>query len=231
MKVILTGVTGLIGHEVLSRCISNPAITAIIALTRREIPISNPKLTIIVHEDFTIYPPSLLQKLKGAEACIWCLGMNWPKTPEEDQRVNVDYTLAAARAFATRLDRGPRKTFRFIYLSGMYVEKDQEKSLWFLGDQRRRKGRLELELQRIGQDAQRGGFELFIARPGGVFGKDNVFVNAFMGLWNAVMGLSVVSTISVDTLAMALVDIAEKGGEQRVWEMEHLKGRSRSLPG
>lgn len=76
MKVILTGPTGFIGAEVLSQCIENPAITSIVALSRRELPSSavsksSPKLKVIIHEDYTSYPDNVLRELAGAEACIW----------------------------------------------------------------------------------------------------------------------------------------------------------------
>jgi hypothetical protein len=74
MKVILTGVTGFIGGEVLSHCLLNPEITSIITLSRRKLPSSltqNPKLESTVLEDFNAYPNSVIEKLYGADACIW----------------------------------------------------------------------------------------------------------------------------------------------------------------
>jgi nucleoside-diphosphate-sugar epimerase len=74
MKVVLTGVTGFIGHETLLQCLSNPTITSIIVLSRRALPASipqDPKLKVITLEDFTNYPESIMSELSGAEACIW----------------------------------------------------------------------------------------------------------------------------------------------------------------
>jgi hypothetical protein len=73
MKLILTGSTGFIGHEVLSQALSHPSITSVIALTRQPLPssTSNPKLQILLVEDFSNYTPSLLRQLAGAGACIW----------------------------------------------------------------------------------------------------------------------------------------------------------------
>lgn len=70
MKVILLGSTGFIGKEVLDQCLKTPAITSIIALSRRDLP-ANPKLTVVIMEDFKFYPDSVLEQLKGADACIW----------------------------------------------------------------------------------------------------------------------------------------------------------------
>jgi hypothetical protein len=74
MKVILTGVTGFIGHETLLQSIANPRITSIVALSRRELPDSVPKdskLKVFILEDFTKYTPEIMEELAGAEACVW----------------------------------------------------------------------------------------------------------------------------------------------------------------
>ena len=76
MKIILTGCTGFIGREILEQCLQNTSITSIIALSRRELPpsvTSNPKLKVVIVKDFLSYPDSLLQDIRGAEACIWYL--------------------------------------------------------------------------------------------------------------------------------------------------------------
>jgi uncharacterized protein YbjT (DUF2867 family) len=73
-KIILTGATGLVGGAALRYYISRPDITSIVVITRRAIEPEfqdNPKVTVIIHEDFESYPSDLLEKLKGAVACIW----------------------------------------------------------------------------------------------------------------------------------------------------------------
>lgn len=74
MKVILTGVTGFIDSEVLTQCQKDPTITSIIALTRRSLSESitnDPKVEVIVMEDFNTYSEEVVEKMKGADACIW----------------------------------------------------------------------------------------------------------------------------------------------------------------
>ena len=70
MKVILTGSTGFIGREVLSQCLAHPAITSIVALTRRELP-AHEKLKVTLIEDFMTYPDAIRDEIRDAEACIW----------------------------------------------------------------------------------------------------------------------------------------------------------------
>jgi uncharacterized protein YbjT (DUF2867 family) len=73
MKVILLGSTGFIGKAVLDHCLKTPAITSIIALSRRDLPeeAADPKLAVVIIKDFKLYPDSVLEELKGADACIW----------------------------------------------------------------------------------------------------------------------------------------------------------------
>ena len=76
MHVILTGATGLAGSGVLHHMLTNETIQTISILSRRAVPMAEgqSKAKVIIHTDFTSYPDSLLQQLKGAEGCVWALG-------------------------------------------------------------------------------------------------------------------------------------------------------------
>lgn len=71
MKIILAGSTGFIGREVLQQCIKNSSITSIVALSRSELAVKNPKLKVVILEDFLVYNDSVLQATRDADACIW----------------------------------------------------------------------------------------------------------------------------------------------------------------
>lgn len=74
MKVILSGATGFIGSETLRQCLKSPSITSVVVLSRRSLSesvTSNPKLKVIIVDDFTAYPDTVLEELAGAEARIW----------------------------------------------------------------------------------------------------------------------------------------------------------------
>ena len=77
-KIILTGATGFVGGTVLRQAIADPRITEIIILSRRELADKDvkddAKIKVILQKDFQRYSPELLEQLKGAEACIWCIG-------------------------------------------------------------------------------------------------------------------------------------------------------------
>ena len=74
MKVIITGATGFIGGEVVKQCIKCPSITSVLVLSRRDLPkelSQDPKVKVLIHTDFSSYPPSLLEQLEGADGCVW----------------------------------------------------------------------------------------------------------------------------------------------------------------
>ena len=74
MKVIVTGATGLVGGALVRQCIKDARITHALVLTRRPLPedvTKSNKITVIEHADFSTYPPELLEKLAGAEGCLW----------------------------------------------------------------------------------------------------------------------------------------------------------------
>lgn len=74
MKVIITGATGLVGRALVRHCIANDKISHALVLTRKPLTedvAKNPKVTVITHDDFSSYPPKLLEQLAGAEGCLW----------------------------------------------------------------------------------------------------------------------------------------------------------------
>lgn len=163
MKVILTGSTGFIGHEVLKQCLENPSITSIVALSRRDLPssvTSNPKLKVTIINDFLSYSDPILEDIRGAKACIWyfqpheyaeyianylantcnrSLGKAYMPDNEMARKVSIDYTLAAVRAFDQLLtpEKWGGDKFRFVYCSGAASERNQTKPLWFAQEYRR----------------------------------------------------------------------------------------------
>ena len=72
-KIILSGVTGRIGKQVLHQALQDSTITSVIALSRRSLPdlVRHAKLQVLVLEDFKVYPDEVVAELRDADACIW----------------------------------------------------------------------------------------------------------------------------------------------------------------
>ncbi|KAE9364074.1 hypothetical protein N431DRAFT_432169 [Stipitochalara longipes BDJ] len=223
MKVILTGVTGFIGSEVLSQCRQDPAITSIIALSRRPLPQSirkDPKVEVIVMDDFTVYSPSVIERLEGADVCIWALG-----TTEARQDIEIDYPLAFCNAIAPAVAR-QGKTFRYIHTSGRLAERDQGKCLLFLSEGRRIKGKAELELMdfEANERTLHGGYwRTFIVKPSMVLPRKGDKGDL---RW---LGSVFIGSVDVDELAAAMVDIGRNGGEEQVSHNAEVVMRGRAV--
>ncbi|KAJ5762539.1 uncharacterized protein N7511_005921 [Penicillium nucicola] len=202
MKVILTGSTGFVGGEILSQCQQHPAITSIVALSRRDLP-AHEKLQVAIVEDFLKYPDSVREQIKDADACIWTLGK--ARMPDNDtaRRVSLDYTLAAARVF----EQTCQKPFRFIYCSGAAAERDQTKPLWFMQDYRRIRGQVETEVLDFAHEHT--DFEAHIMRPAMIVTRD-------MSLRSLAFSLG--PSVKVDDLARTMLDLALNGGRKHLWE-------------
>lgn len=240
MKIILTGATGFIGEHVLSFARIHPAITSILVLSRRNLPMMHPKVKVVIQKDFLNYSDDILEACAGAEACIWGLGVARSLSPEDNRRINLDYTLAAAETFARVLgSKMEGRKFRFVYLSGMMTERDQtKKSLWFMAEARLiRVGRpsdphscskpqclleqgevenrlIELQRQLPEQLAS------YVARPGGVLATNSFFPSLLEPLARA---------ITVDDLAAKMLDIAINGHRTQIVELDVLRDEGKTL--
>jgi uncharacterized protein YbjT (DUF2867 family) len=74
MKILITGVTGFIGGAALEHCLLHPAITSVVALSRRELPqelMTSDKLSFIVVKDFGALDEDVLSSISDANGMIW----------------------------------------------------------------------------------------------------------------------------------------------------------------
>ncbi len=78
MHLLLTGATGLVGSGVLHSMLTNPAVTKISILSRREVKQAegHEKAAVIIHKDFTSYPPETVAQLKDVDGVVWALGIS-----------------------------------------------------------------------------------------------------------------------------------------------------------
>ncbi|KAK5119740.1 hypothetical protein LTR85_007316 [Meristemomyces frigidus] len=214
MKIILAGSTGFIGDAVLQRCLAHPQISSIVALSRRELSVTHPKLQTIIMTDFLHYTPEILAQLEGAAACFWALGSRLA-----GREVHVDYTLAAVDAFAAHLAMkvGKRGRFCFVYLSGAMTEKDQKKSLWLLSDTRKMRGGIETALADF-ERAQAGMWESVVVRPSYVTQGESAVLIYAVPTWY----------IPVSELAAAVVDVLIAGNVRMYMENVELRERGKT---
>lgn len=217
MKIILTGATGRIGGAALQSALSNPAITSVVVLSRRDIDNQHAKLQTIIKKDYTQYSAGELAQLEGAEACIWYV--QYPifparqappnilyralGAPTSNIDIHVQYPLAAQRAFATSLaPKTPSgKPFRFVLLSGAAIVRDQTTRLPPGLSGLKQRGQVEQDFVDFEAQKQKV-WRSFIARP------RMVIMPGSWVSWAIPGGFQ----IPVEVLGAALVSVAV-GGE------------------
>ncbi|MEU6011876.1 NAD-dependent epimerase/dehydratase family protein [Streptomyces sp. NPDC047453] len=113
MRVIVFGASGMVGHGALRACLLDDEVSEVLAVVRRPLSVTHPKLRQIVHGDFTDYT-AIQDQLTDLDACLFCLGVSSVGLGEEEYtRVTYDYALAAARAL-----HAASPSLTFVYVSG-----------------------------------------------------------------------------------------------------------------
>ncbi|MFF7981117.1 NAD-dependent epimerase/dehydratase family protein [Streptomyces sp. NPDC007901] len=150
MNVVVFGASGMVGQGVLRACLLDPTVDTVLVVGRRPLGVSHPKLSEVVHDDFTDLS-AIADRLTGVDACFYCLGASSAGMDESAYtRVTYDFTLAAARALVVA-SPGPT----FVYVSGEGTDStEQGRTMWA-----RVKGRTENDLLALPMNA-------YMFRPG-----------------------------------------------------------------
>lgn len=111
MKVIVFGASGMVGQGVLRECLFDPDVTEVLAVGRRPLGRTDPKLRELVHDDLSDLA-DVADQLAGYDAGFFCLGVSSAGLSEADyRRVTYDLTLAVARVLA---EKNPQMTFTYV---------------------------------------------------------------------------------------------------------------------
>jgi hypothetical protein len=111
IKVMVTGVTGMVGEGVLLECLRNDRVDSVLAVVRKPFDLTHPKLKVFVAPDFLKMDPDVVE-LKGYDACFYCAGVSSNGVAEETYtRITYDTTLHFAGVVG-RLN--PTLVFNFV---------------------------------------------------------------------------------------------------------------------
>lgn len=222
MKVLIAGASGSIGGEILARLINRIEVTKIIALTRKPLPDLPSKVENILVPDFGDWETlgdEKWEKIRDADAMVWAIG-----TYDLNEAVNTRYPLAFQDAFAAHMpapQQGKTSKFRFILLSGAFVEPDQSRTLFFLPEQRRGKGVTETKTIEFGE-RHREVWEALVIRPSGIL-VGNSLRNSVAAF---VLGTMLVR---VEELGAFVADLVVNGSEETVIKHSTIVERGREL--
>lgn len=101
MRVIVTGVTGMVGEGVLLECLDAPEVTHVLGVSRKPTAHTHPKLEQLLVPDFRNLDEAALAKLGGYDACFYCAGISSAGVSEADYTVvTYDTPVAFAEALA-----------------------------------------------------------------------------------------------------------------------------------
>lgn len=217
MHVVLTGATGFIGGEVLRQCLQQTRITKITILSRRALPNTvgeHARIKTVIMEDFTQHSTD---DLNDVDACIWCIG---GQSIETDLIYPVAFAKAVSKIISTQERHRP---FRFVLCSGVLAERDQNKPLWFMGKERRAKGRGESEILNLASTSSKYEepiWESYVMRPSMVL---PVQASPLQHMMSAVLG-----GIRVDELAQAATHLVLHGHHADTLDNTALIGYART---
>ncbi|QAY66501.1 NAD-dependent epimerase/dehydratase family protein [Paenibacillus protaetiae] len=206
IKVIVTGATGMVGEGVLYECLLSPAVESVLAIARRPIGVSHPKLTELVHSDLTDVS-AVEQQLEGYDACYFCLGTTSVGMNEEQYtKVTYGITLHIAET-VSRLNPG----MVFCYVTAEGTDNTEKgRSMWA-----RVKGKTENDLLKLPFK------RAYMFRPGYIHptpGLRNAhkFYKAITWLYPALRRLMPKHVITLRELGQAMIQATLKGSGQTV---------------
>jgi hypothetical protein len=137
IKIIITGITGMVGEGVLLECLQNPQVEAVLAVCRKPLDKTHSKLQTFLAPDFLELSRDSNQ-LKGYDTCFYCAGVSSNGLSEEEYtRITFDTTIHFAEVVS---QLNPKLVFNFV--SGYQTDSSETgKVMWA-----RVKGRTENEL-------------------------------------------------------------------------------------
>lgn len=209
MKVIITGVTGMVGEGVLFECLENTAVTEVLVIGRRHYELSHPKLKELLLKDFAEIS-NHAEALKSYDGCFFCAGISSVGENEESfTKKTYDFVVP----FATTLFQiNPSMTF--IYVSGNRTDStEQGKVMWA-----RVKGRTENALMRL---PFKGQYNFRPAIMKGTKGQKNV-KTIYKILGPLIAPFFPAKTLTLTQVGQAMINAVSKGYPKQVLEVDDI---------
>jgi nucleoside-diphosphate-sugar epimerase len=114
MRLLVLGPTGVVGAEVVRAALEDARFSRVMAISRRPLPMTHPRLETLLHADFRDFT-DLRSRLSEVNVAICALGMAWPQAESEAQyrAVTNEYVMALARTL-----NAANPAVRFCFVSG-----------------------------------------------------------------------------------------------------------------
>jgi len=140
IKVIITGVTGMVGEGVLLECLEHPDVEQVLMVNRKPYSLVHPKLKELIVPNFFDLD-KVTNELTGYNACFFCAGVSsiGMKEPEY-AHVTYELTMHFAETVATL-----NPDMVFDYVSGAMTDSTEKGSVMWA----RVKGKTENDLLKL----------------------------------------------------------------------------------
>jgi nucleoside-diphosphate-sugar epimerase len=114
MRLLVLGPTGVVGAEVVREALQDERFGRVMAISRRSLDSSHPRLEALLHADFRDFT-DLRSRFSDVHTAICALGMAWPQAESEAQyrAVTYEYVMALAQTL-----HGANRNARFCFVSG-----------------------------------------------------------------------------------------------------------------
>jgi uncharacterized protein YbjT (DUF2867 family) len=221
-RLVIVGATGMVGGYALRFALEDSAVISVMAIGRRPLGISHPKLNEVIHQDFSNCS-ALAEPLSGQDAAIFCLGVYTGAVSDTQLRqVTVVYPIEFARVLHLS---SPDSAFSF--LSGSGADQSARSRMAFA----RFKGEAETALLRTGFS------HVYIFRPAYIYPVEprkepNLGYRVLRTVYPVFRTLFPNQVIPADDLARAMVEVVLSQNEQGpVFENSQIRKMVGSIPG
>ena len=212
IKVIITGVTGMVGEGVLLESLLHTDVEKVLVINRKPCGVTHPKLTEILHTNFHDILP-IADQMKGYNACFFCLGVS-SVGMKEDVYYSLTYTLTMHMA---EILSKQNSDMTFCYISGAGTDSSEKGRLTWA----RVKGKTENDLIKLPFK------KVYAFRPGFIIpakGQKNVHkyytILGFLFPFLQTIFPKFVSTLK--ELGLAMINSVIKGYEKPVLEVKDI---------
>jgi uncharacterized protein YbjT (DUF2867 family) len=222
-RVVVVGASGMVGGYALQYLLDDPAVGEVTSIGRRNLGISDPKLTEILHPDFADCS-ALADVLSSQDAAVFCLGVYTGTVPDEAlRRITVAYTVEFARVL-----RASSPSATLVFLSGSGADPTGRSRVAFA----RYKGEAESTLSAAGFP------RVYIFRPAYIYPvqprrEPNFSYRLLRAIYPVFRVLLPNQVIRADDLARTMVDAAVRGtqeGRSLVLENRDIRHRAGVIP-
>lgn len=210
MKVIITGATGMVGKGVLLECLDHPEVEQVLLINRRTIDMAHPKLTEVIHADFSDYSV-IINELKGYDAAYLCMGVSAAGL-DETRYTEITYLFTINLA-KTLYGLNPKMTI--TYVSGQGTDSSEKgRMMWA-----RVKGRTENDLLKMGFS------QAFMFRPGTIIPLRGIrsstklyqfFYDYLMWLIKFIKFIAPNSVVNTTQLGLAMINVTKLGFNKNI---------------